>query len=79
MFKAAPSCFRGGLSARRPDGRRLKGDKPAQAAVDLRSVEGSRYFSVVTERDNFAAGPRDQAGEDADVDARFQEMDRAVR
>src|SRR5439155_17247853 len=65
--------------ARSPDGRRQRSDKPVQGGLDLRSVNGRRWLSVVTSGDDFAAGPRDQAGEDPDVDARHQETDRAVR
>src|SRR6266571_7067876 len=36
-------------------------------------------ISVVPSGDAFTAGPRNQAGEDSDVDACPQEMDRAVR
>src|SRR5262245_45967586 len=71
--RAPGRCRAGGglLGGKDPAGRLLQ-DVPYQHPGEAVGA------SIITGRDHFPAGPRRQAGEDADVDAGSQKMHRAV-
>ena len=77
-LSAAQTGRRGGAG---PAGGLLGGKDPAGRLlqdVPYQHPGEAVGASKITGRDHFPAGPRHQAGEDADVDAGFQKMHRAV-